>query len=157
MIRLQQHIRVAPDDDAILAQRRDAFDHPPLLQQQLYLPLPRIGGRTERAAKIQRIILPAVIVQTGFHISLVQPAVLRNRGDNLAVVIVILQQIRQPLAQLASAAAEFPADGDNIHMIALLFYKSRRKQRHIESELPAAKRCPRRAAVMRAFTHARFV
>lgn len=47
-------------------------------------------------------------------------AFLRHSGDDLAVIVIPLQQVGQPLSQLPAAAAKFPANGDDSHDGALL-------------------------------------
>ena len=112
----QNNIRVPSDDDAVLAQCGNVFNDFLLLdQQKLYPPRLNIGCGGDRAAIGHGELLPAVVAQLMLDISRVEAALLCDRSDYLAVIVIKAQNVRNALAELTTAAAEFTADGYYSH------------------------------------------
>jgi len=114
---LQDHVRVPPDDHEVIPHRGDIADNLPLADQDLRTRSGTCDGVGEAVAVCQLEIVPAVVRHGLFHVIRLHAVPLRQRLDDLPVVIIPAQAFRQALPELPAPAAELSADRYDPHPI----------------------------------------
>ena len=110
---MQNHVRVPPDDDAVVPCFRDFPQYFPLAHEHFRMP-PRIIRRLAETVPVSQLVMaPAVPVYHPADVFRVQSLLVCQGLDDFPVIIVPAQQVRKPLAQFPAAAAELAADSND--------------------------------------------
>ena len=115
MVFLQNDIGIPADNNTVVSGFGDFPDDFPLTYKELGTHAVIEAKMRETVPESQLYIMPAVVTQHFTYLFRTHTLIFCEGFNDLFIIIVPAQMIREPFAELASAAAELSADCDNSH------------------------------------------